>query len=145
MDVERDLQKSVVKQDFPVLLFDGVCNFCDNTVQFVLKRDTTKSIRFASLQSEFGQSVLNELQLPIEDLKSLIFLEKGKAYTRSTGALKLAPYLGILKIAYIFIIIPQPIRDWAYNIIAKNRYRWFGEKDECMIPSPEVRQRFLDW
>ena len=135
----------MVKQEYPILLFDGVCNFCDNTVQFVIRKNKSENIHFAALQSSFGKEQIKKAGLPTNELKSLIFIENNQIYTRSTGALKLARHLDSLwKIAYIFIIIPKPIRDFFYNLFAKNRYKWFGEKDACMIPSKEVRSRFIE-
>lgn len=144
---QQDIPKNMVRGEGhpPTLLFDGVCNFCDASVQFVFKHDKTRTIHFGSLQSEFGQGQLRRANLPADELKSLIFLENGKVYTRSTGALKVAKYLGMpWSWARVFLIIPRPVRDFFYDIIAQNRYRWFGEKAECMMPSPEMRARFVD-
>lgn len=135
----------MVKEEHPILLFDGVCNLCDNTVQFVIKKNASQTVHFAALQSDFGKEQIKKAGLPTNELKSLIFIEKKQIYTRSTGALKLARHLdGLWKFAYVFIVVPKPIRDFVYNWIAKNRYKWFGEKDACMIPSKEVRERFVD-
>lgn len=145
MGTQREIQSSLVKPKHPILLFDGVCNICDYSVQFVIKHNKSESVHFAALQSSFGQEQLKKSDLPSSDLKSLIFIEDGDMYTRSTGALKLARHLNSpWKWAYIFIIIPRPIRDWFYNYIAAHRYQWFGEKDACMIPSKEVRERFIE-
>jgi predicted DCC family thiol-disulfide oxidoreductase YuxK len=127
-----------------VVLFDGVCNFCDNTVQFVLRRDKAGYFRFAALQSEAGQALLKDHELPTEHFDTFILLENGKIYKRSSAALRLVRKLsGGWPLLYGFILIPRFIRDFFYSIIARNRYRWFGKKDACMIPSPEVRSRFL--
>ncbi|MGK0388376.1 MAG: putative DCC family thiol-disulfide oxidoreductase YuxK [Maribacter sp.] len=143
MGVQQKISENLVEH--PVLLFDGVCNFCNQTVQFVIKRDKEGIVHFAPLQSTFGQSQLQKANLATHDLKTLIFIENGQLYTKSSGALKLSKYLGgVWKLAYILIFIPKPIRDFAYDFIAKNRYKWFGKKDECMLPSPEVRGRFID-
>ncbi len=142
MGTESRIQKNMV-EDRPILLFDGVCNFCDSTVQFILKHNKSKEIHFASLQSAYGQEILKKAKLPTKDLKSLIFIKDGKIYTKSTGALKLTPYLGIYKFLYIFMVVPTPIRNFVYDWVAKNRYKWFGQKDACSIPSPETRKRFI--
>lgn len=125
----------------PVLFFDGVCNLCNSSVQFILKNDKKKIIKFASLQSEIAREYLND-KLPLPD--SIVFLEKGKIYTESSAALKIVPYLSApYRLLRIFGILPKSLRDSAYRFIAKNRYRWFGKKDECLLPSPDYADRFL--
>lgn len=127
-----------------IILFDGVCNFCNSTVNFVIKRDRKASLHFAPLQSDIGQQLLKEHHLPTDKMNSFIFIEKGKAYTQSTAALKVCKYLRRLwPLFYSFIIIPKFIRNGIYDWIAKNRYKWFGKKQECMIPTADVRNRFL--
>ncbi|MGP1908592.1 thiol-disulfide oxidoreductase DCC family protein [Metabacillus sp. JX24] len=127
-----------------ILLFDGVCNFCDGTVQFVLKHDKKEAFSFASLQSEAGQSLLRKHGLPLEDYDSFVYLDEGKVHTKSTAALRVLKELGgIYKAMYLLIAVPKPIRDAVYMMIAKNRYKWFGKKDACTLPSKEVRKRFL--
>ena len=131
--------------DHPVILFDGVCNFCNNAVNFVLKRDKKKQIVFAPLQSAAGKKLMEEYDLPTDDMQSFVFIENGKAYTRSTAALRVCRYLSaIWPWCYGAIIVPKFIRDGIYNRIAKNRYKWFGVRQECMIPTPEIKARFLD-
>lgn len=128
----------------PIILFDGVCNFCNNAVNFVIKRDKKASIHFAPLQSEIGRQLLIKYQLPTNTMNTFIFIESGKAYMKSTAALKVCRYLnGLWPLSYSFIIVPKFFRDGIYNWIAKNRYKWFGIKQECMIPTPDVRSRFL--
>ncbi|MGD6794598.1 thiol-disulfide oxidoreductase DCC family protein [Metabacillus indicus] len=127
-----------------ILLFDGVCNFCDGTVQFVLKHDKKEAFSFASLQSEAGQSLLRKHGLPLEDYDSFVFLDEGKVHTKSTAALRVLKELGgIYRALYLLIAVPKPIRDAGYMMIAKNRYKWFGKKDACTLPSKDVRKRFL--
>ena len=129
----------------PTILFDGVCNFCNSAVNFVIKRDKKKTIVFAPLQTTAGQVLLQQYNLPADDMQSFVFIDNGKAYTRSTAALKVCPYLRRLwPLCYVFIIVPKFIRDGIYNWIAKNRYKWFGVRDQCMIPTPEVKARFLN-
>jgi predicted DCC family thiol-disulfide oxidoreductase YuxK len=130
--------------DKPVILFDGVCNLCSGTVQFILKRDKEKKFLFASLQSGYGQNILNRFALPTNTFNSFILFEHGKIFTRSTAALKMFSQLKGWKWVKLFWIVPKFIRDAVYNLIAKNRYKWFGKKDECWIPTSELRARFLD-
>lgn len=129
----------------PVILFDGVCNLCNGSVQYVIKHDKQGLFRFASLQSDSGQELLQQYQLPQSDFTSFVLMEEGEIYTRSTAALKVARKLsGIVKLLYGFIIVPAFIRDGVYNFIAKNRYKWFGKQESCMIPTPELKERFLN-
>ena len=134
-----------MNQDHPVILFDGVCNLCNSSVQFVIRRDKKGSFRFASLQGRSGQQYLQQYHLPVDDFNSFVLIENNKVYTRSTAAQRVARQLGGgWKLLYGFIVIPRFIRDAMYNLVAKNRYRWFGKKEACMIPSPELKARFLD-
>jgi len=128
-----------------VVLFDGVCNFCDASVNFIIKHDENKIFRFASLQSPAGQKLVKEYRMDKPGLDSIILIENGRAYTHSTAALKIAAGLkGIWSWAHALIYLPRGLRDLFYKLIARNRYRLFGKKDECMIPTPEVRERFLE-
>lgn len=128
----------------PIILFDGVCNFCNSAVNFTIKRNSKSDIVFAPLQSEAGRKLLKQYNLPSEDMQSFIFIEDGKAYKQSTAALKVCRHLsGLWPLCYGFIIVPEFIRDGIYNWIAKNRYKWFGVREQCMIPSPDVKARFL--
>jgi predicted DCC family thiol-disulfide oxidoreductase YuxK len=131
-------------QAHPVILFDGVCHFCNGTVNFLLKQDREKVFRFAALQSEAGQKLLAQYRLPKDDFDSFILIDDGKAYRSSTAGLRLYNKLPwYWKWSQVFWLVPRPIRDSIYGLIAKNRYKWFGKKDTCMIPTPEVRSRFL--
>ena len=130
--------------DKPVILFDGVCNLCTGSVQFILKRDKEKKFLFASLQSNYGQKLLQQLNLPTDTFNSFILYQDGKIFTRSTAALKMFQELKGWKWVKIFWIVPKFIRNAVYNLIAKNRYNWFGKKEECMIPTPDLKARFLD-
>lgn len=128
-----------------VVLFDGVCNLCNRSVQFIIKRDKKQQFLFASLQGKTGQQLLQQFDLPANDLNSFILIEGDKVYKRSTGALRMLKALGGgWQLLYAFIIVPPFIRDAVYNWIARNRYKWYGKREECMIPTPELRQRFLD-
>ncbi len=127
-----------------ILLFDGVCNLCNSIVQFVIKRDKNHKFLYASLQSQSGQEILKEFNLPGNKFDTFILIENGKYYERSTAALKVSKELGGLwKWFYILIFIPKPIRDFFYSLIAKNRYKIFGKRETCMIPTPELKSRFL--
>lgn len=129
----------------PVILFDGVCNLCNSSVQFVIKHDSNGIFKFASLQSDAGEALLKKYNLPLNNFNSFLLIEDGKVYSRSSAALRVAKKLnGIIKILYGFIIVPKFIRDAVYNLVATNRYKWFGKKEECMIPTPALQSRFLN-
>lgn len=128
----------------PIILFDGVCNFCNSAVNFVLKRNAKNNILFTPMQSEAGQKLLQHYNLPVDDMQSFVFIDEGKVNKQSTAALKVCRHLrGLWPLCYGFIIVPKFIRDGVYNWIAKNRYKWFGMKQSCMIPTPDVKARFL--
>ena len=129
----------------PIILFDGVCNLCNGAVQFAIERDPTAIFRFASLQSDFGQSILAQNVVDTEGGDTIVLLENGKVYDRSTAALRVARQLsGWIKYLYVFIFVPKFIRDFVYKIVAKNRYRWFGKQESCWLPTKELKARFLD-
>ncbi|MCU0369069.1 MAG: thiol-disulfide oxidoreductase DCC family protein [Cyclobacteriaceae bacterium] len=131
--------------DQTVVLFDGVCNLCSAAVLFIIKRDPTKQFRFASLQSRYGQLQLKRFNLSATELNSVLLVHDGKLFQKSTAALKIASKLNNgWPLLYLFIIVPGFIRNWIYDWIARNRYAWFGKKDECMIPTPEINSRFID-
>ena len=128
-----------------IILFDGLCNLCNSSVQFIITRDSKKYFKFASLQSSFGTHQLQKFGLPANELYSIIFIEDGRYLQKSNAALEIARNLeGVWPAIYILKIVPRFLRDWAYDLIAKNRYSWFGKKDSCMIPTPELKSRFLD-
>ena len=129
----------------PVLFFDGVCNLCNSSVQFVIRHDKKKRFLFAQLQSPKGAEALSKANNAGAGSGSVILFHNDVYYTRSSAVLYTARLLGgIWQLAFIFIIIPPVIRDAAYNVIALNRYRWFGHSDACMVPSAELKERFLD-
>jgi predicted DCC family thiol-disulfide oxidoreductase YuxK len=128
----------------PLILFDGVCNLCNGSVQFILKRDKEKKFLFASLQSAAGQKILSRFNLPMDDFNSFILYQDGKIFSKSTGALKMFQQLKGWKWVKIFWAVPRFIRDAVYNLIANNRYKWFGKKNECLLPTPELKARFLE-
>lgn len=128
----------------PIILFDGVCNLCNGAVQFIITRDPQARISFAALQSSIGQKLLERHKLPKSDFDTFIMIENGKIRTKSTAALKTLRYLnGAWKWAYLLIVIPKPLRDAIYSYIAKNRYKWFGKQEYCMIPNKDTKKRFL--
>ncbi|MCW3127422.1 MAG: hypothetical protein JWO03_3080 [Bacteroidetes bacterium] len=127
-----------------LIVFDGVCNLCNGAVQFVINHDPAGRFMFTSLQSEAGQKILKDNNLPPDDFDSFIYIRDQKLHQRSTAALKVIRDIGgFWKLLYAFIIIPRPIRDWVYDRIAKSRYSLFGKRDSCMIPTPELRKKFL--
>jgi predicted DCC family thiol-disulfide oxidoreductase YuxK len=129
----------------PIILFDGVCNLCNASVQFVIERDPTAIFRFAALQSDFGQAIVAKNAINTEGGESVILVENGQIYDRSTAALRIAKRLsGGIKLMAVFLIVPKPIRDFFYKIIARNRYRWFGKQDSCWMPTKELKARFLN-
>ncbi|WP_210489985.1 thiol-disulfide oxidoreductase DCC family protein [Rufibacter aurantiacus] len=128
----------------PTILFDGVCNLCNGFVQFVINNDPKSYFKFASLQSDTGQQVLKAYGLPTEQFKSVLLVEDGKIYTRSTAALRIVRRLsGGWAGLYVFVLMPKFLRDPLYNWVSKNRYRWFGQQESCMLPTPELKARFL--
>lgn len=127
-----------------IILFDGVCNLCNSSVTFIIKRDKNDVFRFAALQETTGMSLLKKHHIDTAKTDSIILIEQNKAYTKSTAALRIAKNLsGAYPLLYAFIIVPRPIRNWVYDYIARNRYSWYGKKESCMIPTPELRSKFL--
>ncbi|WP_422008912.1 thiol-disulfide oxidoreductase DCC family protein [Roseivirga pacifica] len=134
---------SIENQD--VLLFDGVCNLCNGAVNFIIDHDPKGHFKFAALQSDFGQEKLKELGYNQQEFDSLVLLSEDKVYKKSSAALRIAKKLsGLYPLLYVFIIIPPFIRHGVYDIIAKNRYKWWGKRDSCRMPTPELRARFVD-
>lgn len=126
------------------ILFDGVCNLCTWSVQFIIQRDPEGTFRFASLQSSAGQELLARHDLSQESFDSLVLVENGNCYTESDATLRIAQGLsGMWPFLYYLIWIPRPIRNWGYRLIARNRYRWFGKAVICMISSPDISLRFI--
>lgn len=134
-----------IAQIAPVVFFDGLCNLCNASVNFILERDKKGIFRFASLQGDFAKKTLPTDYTRQHDLPSLVLLMNGKILVKSTAALTIARHLlGLWPVLYTFIIIPPFIRHAVYNFIARNRYRWFGKKEECTLPTPELKARFFD-
>jgi predicted DCC family thiol-disulfide oxidoreductase YuxK len=139
------LQYLHMDTDKKIVLFDGVCNLCTGSVQFILKRDKKQQFLFGSLQGPYGQQVLAKHQMQGYNLNSFMLLEGEQLYMKSTAALRMLKHLGGgWKLLYGFIIVPRFIRDAVYTLIAKNRYKWFGKKETCWLPKPEWKERFLD-
>ena len=129
----------------PVVLFDGVCNLCNATVNFLIDRDPDGVFRFGALQSEAARPLLHRHGLSATELSSVVLIEDGHVYTRSTAALRIARRLpGLWPLLQVFYAVPTPLRDLVYDVIARNRYRWFGKRDACRVPTPDLRARFLD-
>jgi predicted DCC family thiol-disulfide oxidoreductase YuxK len=128
----------------PIVLFDGVCNLCNGAVQFMLRHDRRKRLRFAPLQGQFGQQVLHEHGLDTSTLQTLVFLDNGKVYTHSTAALRAMRALGGGWVVLSWLeVLPRGFRDMVYRWISRNRYRWFGRREKCMVPVPGVLDRFI--
>jgi predicted DCC family thiol-disulfide oxidoreductase YuxK len=128
----------------PVVLFDGVCNFCNAWVRFILARDPQARLRLAAVQSPAGQEILERCGLPLDRFDTMVFVEDGTAYFKSTAFLSAVRYL---KRPWPWLalarLVPRPLRDWVYDRIARNRYKLFGRRESCMMPTPDVRSRFL--
>jgi predicted DCC family thiol-disulfide oxidoreductase YuxK len=128
----------------PIVLFDGVCNFCNASVNFVIDHDAHKRLRFAALQSDAGQALLKRFGLRRDDFDTAVVVENGRAYRKSSAALRIAWNLGgWWSLAGVLFAIPPFLRDGAYDLLARNRYRWFGKMESCRMPTPELRERFL--
>lgn len=127
-----------------ILLFDGYCNLCHSSVQFVIKHEKKSELYFTSLQSPIGLEILTYYKIDSSKIDSLVLIEKNKAYTKSTAALKLGKHLkGIYSLSSIFMIVPPFIRNWVYDFVAKNRYKWYGKQDCCLMPDENLAKRFL--
>ena len=135
-----------IPENKKIVLFDGVCNLCNEAVQRIIKHDKKDVFRFASLQSDLGKKLVEERGLDPEEIDSIILIEPGVAYYRkSTAALEISRDLsGGYSLLKNFLYIPEVFRDWVYDLIASNRYKWFGKKEQCMIPTPELKAKFLD-
>ena len=128
----------------PILLFDGHCNFCNAWVKLIVHRDTAKNIQFAPLQSSVGKKMLEENKIDVNYSDSLVFFEEERFSVSSTAALRIYAYLdGWERHLHLLSAVPRPLRDALYHFIAKYRYKWFGRREQCMVPTPELRERFL--
>jgi len=128
----------------PILLFDGHCNLCNAWVQLIVKRDSSKTIRFAALQSMSGRRLLEEHNIDQESIDSLVLFEEERFSVSSNAALRILSYLNGWERHLIFLsVVPRSLRDMVYRFIAKNRYKWFGRREQCMVPTAELSKRFL--
>ena len=128
----------------PILLFDGHCNFCNAWVKYIIRRDNAKKIQFAPLQSQVGRKMLEEQNIDVDYTDSLVFFEEERFSVSSTAALRIFSYLdGWERHLHLLSFVPRPFRDTVYRFIAKYRYKWFGRSEQCMVPTPELRERFL--
>lgn len=136
----------MIEKGKKVILFDGVCNLCNSAVNFIIKHDKKDVFRYASLQSEIGQKLISERGIDTTKIDSILLIDPSVAYYhKSTAALHIAKQLsGIYPLLSVFLVLPKFIRDWVYDVIAKNRYKWFGKKESCMIPTPELKALFID-
>jgi predicted DCC family thiol-disulfide oxidoreductase YuxK len=127
-------------QNHPVIFFDGECNLCNGAVQFIIRHDRQQRFRFASLQGNFGRQTIPSSG----EMNTLYLLENKVLYSRSTAVLRIARQLdGLYKLAYFFIVVPRFLRDAVYNLVARNRYKWFGRQESCAIPTPELNRLFI--
>jgi predicted DCC family thiol-disulfide oxidoreductase YuxK len=125
-------------------LFDGVCNFCNAIVRFLVARDHARRLRFASIQSEVGRALLARHGIDSVAANTFVLIERGRALVRSDAALAVARHLPVpWRWGVVLVVVPRPWRDAAYDVVARHRYRWFGKRDTCMVPTPELRERFL--
>jgi len=132
--------------DHPIVLFDGVCHVCNFSVNFIIDHDPRQRFRFAPLQSPLGQALLERFGLLHAGVDSVILVEEPRCYIKSTAALRIARHLsGLWPLLSLLIMVPTLLRDGVYEWFARNRYRWFGRLDSCRMPTPELRQRFLDF
>lgn len=136
----------MIEKGKKIILFDGVCNLCNASINFVIKRDKKDLFRYASLQSEVGQKLISERNIDIKNIDSILLIDPSVAYYhKSTAALHIAKQLsGFYPFLSVLIILPRFFRDWIYDIVARNRYKWFGKKESCMIPTPELKALFID-
>ncbi|MFT5077566.1 MAG: putative DCC family thiol-disulfide oxidoreductase YuxK [Planctomycetota bacterium] len=133
-----------VEKKQSIILFDGVCNLCNSSINFVIKRDKKDEFRFTALQEEPGISLLKHHHIDTKDTDSIILIENDTVYVKSSAALRVSRKLsGAWPLMYGFMIVPAFIRNGVYDYIAKNRYKWYGKQDSCMIPNPELNNKFL--
>ncbi|MGB0973353.1 MAG: thiol-disulfide oxidoreductase DCC family protein [Flavobacteriaceae bacterium] len=134
-----------IPQHKKIILFDGVCNLCNSSVNYVIDHDHNDEFRFLPLQSELGKELQSYLGITSNSLDSIILYIPNEAYyVKSSAALKImSRFKGVWKLAWIFNIIPQKIRDYVYDFVAQNRYQWYGKQDNCRIPTPELQSKFL--
>ena len=134
----------ILDTKYKIILFDGVCNLCNRSVNFIISKDRKDVFRFATLQSDIGISLLTKHGIDDSKTDSVILIDTNEYYERSSAILQIVKHLsGGYALLYFFIILPKSFRDWGYDYIAKNRYKWYGKKDSCMVPTPELTAKFL--
>lgn len=144
MTLELDPKSHAWARYERLVVFDGVCNWCNAWVNFMIDRDPEQKFKFGMLQSDSAQRILKELQLPAEDFETFLLLERGRVSTKSTAALRIVRHLsGLWPALSIFIVVPRPIRDAVYNFVARHRYEWMGKAEACRVPTPAERERFV--
>ena len=138
------MEQSANPPEPPILLFDRRCVLCNGAVQFILRHESAPRMRFASLQSDLGQHLLSQHEVP-DQLDSMVLVERDGIYAKSEVVWRVAGLLRIpWRLALVLRWVPVALRDWGYDVVARNRYRWFGTQDACLIPNPQQRERFLD-
>lgn len=140
------MEISDLPKEKKIILFDGVCNLCDTSVQFIIKKDKKDSYRFVSLQSELGQKIIKHIGIDLTKIDSIVLYEPGIAYyLKAEAALKIAAGLnGLYPFLKLFSVLPKSLTNLVYDYIAKNRYKWYGKKESCMIPTLELKSKFLE-
>jgi len=131
-------------KEHKIILFDGVCNLCNSAVTFIIKKDKKNMFKFAALQSEMGLQLISKFNIDTKKVDSIILVDDERYYEKSAAALHISKELsGGYPLLYSFMVFPKFIRNWVYDYIAKNRYKWFGKKESCMIPTPDLKSKFL--
>ncbi len=131
-------------KDHKIILFDGVCNLCNGAVTYIINRDKKNLFKFAALQSEIGQQLISKFNIDTSKVDSIILIDGEKHYEKSSAALRIAKYLsGAYPLLFGFMVVPKFIRNAVYDYIARNRYKWFGKKESCMIPTAKLKDKFL--
>ncbi len=135
----------MIPENKHIILFDGVCNLCNSAVNFVIKRDPQNRFVFTPLQSKAGTLLTNQYDIDTTQVDSIVLIKNNTAYTKSAAALRIAQQLkGLWPLLSVFLILPSFLRNWVYDYVAQNRYKWFGKQDTCMIPTPELKDKFLE-
>lgn len=135
-----------IPNDKQLILFDGVCNLCNSSVLYVIKRDSKNKFLFAPLQSDIGHEIINAFNIDTEETDSIILFDpkERRIYQKSSAALRVAKWLNFpTNLSVVFFIIPTFLRNWVYDFVARNRYKWYGKKESCMIPTPELKSKFI--
>ncbi|RZJ34291.1 MAG: DUF393 domain-containing protein [Flavobacterium sp.] len=127
-----------------IVLFDGVCNLCDNVVQYIIRHDKNDIFRFTAVQSEIGRQIISHVGYDVSQGESVIVYDPGVAYyIKAAAAIEIGKHLGTFNRMTWFRLVPVPLRNIVYDFVARNRYRWFGKKESCMMPTPELKKKFL--